>query len=233
MIYLPKARHVLIVDDHPPLQRAFAETVEMAFQGVTVSCVDSVAAADRKRAKLKLLDMVLVDLGLPGYRDIEALVAARRRWPDIPNVVISARDDLTAILSALNSGAAGYITKNSPLKLIIAALRLVAEGGIYAPAHVFKHLPVPPTSVRPGEDVPLTRLTPRQREVLREIIKGRSHAEIASSLGISETTVKHHAHAIYAAAGVDRRRELLALAAAGGIRQDGTAIATNSKVPAP
>jgi DNA-binding NarL/FixJ family response regulator len=82
------------------------------------------------------VDMVLLDLGLPGCGGIESLLRFRKAFPDVRALVISANDDTASIRGALAAGAAGFIPKAAGPKVIVNALRLVAQGGRYVPAEV-------------------------------------------------------------------------------------------------
>ena len=142
----------------------------------------------------------------------------------MPTVVVSARDELEHIVGASNAGAAAYIPKMSPPRLMVAVLPVVMAGGTYFPQQVRAHLDAQSSERQAEHDSLLVKLTSRQREVLRLLLDGRSNAQIANALNISEGTVKQHAYAIYETLGVSSRVQLLAVAYRGGVREDGSPI---------
>jgi DNA-binding NarL/FixJ family response regulator len=162
--------------------------------------------------------MVMLDLGLPGCGGIESLLRFRKSYPDVRVVVVSSEDASTAIRGALAAGAAGFIPKTAGPKVMVNALRLVAEGGRYIPpealGEAFADLTGEPDKAR--ERSPSGRLTDRQREVLKRLLAGATIDQIASDLGIAESTAKHHALAVYAAFRVSSRADLVLAAARRG-----------------
>ena len=128
-------------------------------------------------------------------------------------VVFGERDTPSAIRSAMAMGLAGFIPKGAPISLVESALRLIEMGGRYLPDALLQEgaegFAEDPASFSAGSQ---QKLTPRQREVLVEIGKGRSNQEIASLLGISVATVKLHVNAILSALGVRNRTEAAIIA---------------------
>lgn len=191
--------NVLIVDDHPMMLEYLSSAVARAFDGAqlfTAGDIDGALEAARGRP----LDLALLDLGLPGCGGIESLLRFRKAFPAVRVVVVSGVEEQAAIRGSLAAGAAGYIPKTSSPKLVVSALKLVAEGGTYVPPQVLA-----------GEAHAAHgfRLTDRQRDVLARLLKGRTVGQIARELGIAEATAKHHAHAVYAAFGVSSRADLI------------------------
>jgi DNA-binding NarL/FixJ family response regulator len=123
--------------------------------------------------------------------------------------VVSARDDRSTILTSFRLGAAGYIVKTSPPAVMAAAIRLVVHGGLYVPPEALPDLKATPHQEMVDPAIALV-LTSRQKEVLRLLMQGLSTDRIAHELGISKSTVKHHAMAIYDAFRVSNRAELQA-----------------------
>lgn len=185
------------------------EQARAAFPGAHVDTAGSVVEAiERASAGV---DIVMLDLGLPGCAGIEALTRMRAAYPEASIVVVSATEERAVILAALAAGAAGYIPKTSKPNVVTAALRLVAEGGVYVPPQALQ-------GERPaGEAIGLTG---RQMQVLRLLARGFGNKEIALSLCITKDTVKQHAKAVYAALGVTGRAQAGRAAERRGIKFD-------------
>lgn len=206
--------NVLIVDDHPMVLEYLSSAVGKALPDAVVRTAGDLSAALDLASEVAM-DMVLLDLGLPGCGGIDSLLRFRKAYPDVRAVVVSAEDDHASIRGALAAGAAGFIPKTVSPKVLVNALRLVAEGGRYIPPEALV--------ARPGgngESAPEAQLTERQSVVLARMLKGRSNAQIGKELGISEATAKQHAHAVYAAFGVSSRADLILAASS---RATGTA----------
>jgi DNA-binding NarL/FixJ family response regulator len=204
--------NVLIVDDHPIvaeyLRAAAGRAVPEAVVRTTSTLED---ALDRMREDPAQL--VLLDLGLPGCGGIESLLRFRKAHPESRVVVITSEDASVVIRGALAAGAAGFIPKTAGPQVMVNALRLVADGGRY----------IPPEILGAEADEPAGRsaggpgmLTERQRDVLEQLLKGRTIAQAAQQLGIAEATAKHHAQAVYAAYGVSSRADLILAATRAG-----------------
>jgi len=194
--------NVLIVDDHPMMLEYLSGAVARAFEGASAHIASDLEAG-LLAARERPFHLVLLDLGLPGHGGIESLLQFRKQFPDIRVVVVSGVEDRAAIRGALAAGAAGYIPKTSNPKLVVNALRLIAEGGTYVP---------PEALVGEFTQTPESSLTERQREVLRHLLRGRTIGQIGRDLGIATATAKHHAHAVYAAYGVSSRADLIVAA---------------------
>jgi DNA-binding NarL/FixJ family response regulator len=194
--------NVLIVDDHPMMLEYLSGAVARAFDGAQVRTASDLEGAF-EAARSSNLDLALLDLGLPGCGGIESLLRFRKQFPDVRVVIVTAVEDQAAIRGAFAAGASGYIPKTTNPKLVVTALKLVAEGGTYVPPEALTGDP---------RSAPESGLTERQRDVLARLLKGRTVGQIARDLGIAEATAKHHAHAVYAAFGVSSRADLIVAA---------------------
>jgi DNA-binding NarL/FixJ family response regulator len=202
---------VLVVDDHPLVLMVLAEQARAAFSGAQVIAASGIVEGIERARESGGVDVVLLDLGLPGCAGIEAVMRMRAAFPDARMVVVSAEEERTVVLAALAAGAAGYIPKTSSAKVVAAALRLVAEGGVYVPPQAIGHGRVPTKGAG---------LTSRQLDVLRLLARGLANKEIARNLRIAQETVKQHARAVYAALGVRRRAQAGRAAERRGIKLD-------------
>jgi len=202
---------ILIVDDHPILHEVLGAVARKVFQDADVCFASDLEEALQHARDGNAVDLALLDLGLPRYTGMEALIAFRRAFPSVPTVVVSATEDRAAVLHALELGAKGYVPKTHAPPLMAAALRVVSTGGLY----------VPPQALEDGlggEREP--HLTGRQLDVLRLLVKGLANKEIAQRLRIANDTVKQHAKAIYAALGIKARSQAIRAAERRGIKLD-------------
>jgi DNA-binding NarL/FixJ family response regulator len=141
------------------------------------------------------IDLILLDLTMPGMEDFAGFYSIEQCNPTIPIVILSASEEPTDIQKALSAGAVGYIPKSSTSDIMINALKLVLNGGMYYP-----DFPYPLETQWIGkladEAQWVDKLTPRQRQVLELMAEGYSNQQIAEKLFLSENTVKHHVSAI-------------------------------------
>ena len=207
---------VLLVDDHPILHETLRAVVasvapEAQFHGET-----SLGGGVSRARQLKDLQLVMLDLLLPGCTGIEALVQFLKVLPRARVVVISATEDAEVVRAALDAGAVAYLPKTSSPKVIADALRAVFEGGTYVPPQAMGVVP----QARSPLSLSDLGITERQADVLKLVTKGLPNSEIARQLNIAENTVKQHAHAAYRALGVSSRTEAMVALAKMGIRSD-------------
>ncbi len=202
--------HVLIVDDHT-LVRAGLSRLLQAFPGMQV-----VAEASNAEQALQLTlqhrpDVVLMDLSLPGRSGLEALSDIRTRLPQARVVVMSMHDDSAHVRDALDRGAAGFVVKDAAPQELELALRAAHAGQVFLSPQISARMLAPMLGhERPGG---IAGLSPRQRQILRQLGKGQSTKEIAADLGISVKTVETHRARMMEALGCRRANELLLLAA--------------------
>jgi DNA-binding NarL/FixJ family response regulator len=201
----------LLVDDHPMIHETLSAVVRSVVPQARIHTEHDLAGALSRAHALPDLQLVLLDLGLPGCSGIDALVRMRKALPRARIAVVSASDDEQSVRSALDAGAVGYVPKTSAPKVVAEALRLMLEGNVYVP---------PGTGGAPRKSASMADLglTGRQADVLRLVAKGLPNAEIARRLSISENTVKQHAHSAYRMLGVSSRTEAMVVLARLGIR---------------
>ncbi|MEO8718480.1 MAG: response regulator transcription factor [Burkholderiales bacterium] len=193
------AMKILIVDDHPMIAEYLRGAAAKAFAGAEIQAAGDLAGA-LAAARGCAFDLVLLDLALPGFGGIESLLRFRKAHPQMRVAVVSADEDPATVRSAFAAGAAGYISKSTKPKVVMSAMRLIADGGEYFP---------PEAMTGPEPRTPESRLTAREREVLGLLLKGRTIGEVANELGIAAATAKQHAIAVYAAYDVSSRADLI------------------------
>lgn len=206
--------NVLLVDDHELFRSGLKFLLADLVENISFFEASSCAAA-LELAATSRIDIVLLDLHLPGSTGLDALHQLRARIEEAMIVVISAEEDGELIRKAIDAGAAGYIPKASSHAMMMAALRLVIAGGVYLPAHsLAAKLPAQESS---AEKSRISQLTGRQIETLRVAMQGKANKVIARELNISEATVKAHLSSVFRALGVKNRTEAVFAAAKIGL----------------
>jgi two-component system nitrate/nitrite response regulator NarL len=202
---------LLIVDDHPVVRDGLAALLRQSGPDVTVLLAEGgsqgLALADGHPD----LDLVVLDLAMPGSDGFATLHEFGRLQPQLPVVVVSSSEDPRDVRRALASGALGYIPKSAPPRTILAAVQFVLAGNVYVPSLLAEN----PTRDEPGNYSARksnVSLTGRQIDVLRLLRQGRSNKEIGRALGLSEKTVKVHVTALFKALNVANRMQAAAMA---------------------
>lgn len=198
---------VLIVDDHPIVREGLAALIarrpDMAVSG---------EAGDGRQAveKHRLLrpDVTLMDLRMPEMDGLAALRAIRAEAPTARVIVLTTFDGDEDAYLALEAGAAGYLLKDAPRESLMDAIRAVRAGRRWIPPEVAAKL---------AERVGAPALSPREREVLSLIARGRSNHQIGAALGIAEGTVKVHVNSILGKLEAGDRTEAVTVALRRGI----------------
>ena len=127
---------VLLVDDHPIIHETLRAIVRSVRPGAELHSQFDLAGGLAEASRLGELKLVLLDLGLPGCKGMDALLKFRRELPGTPIVIISADDDPERVRSALHEGAVGYLPKTLRPKDMADALRAILNGGVYRPPSV-------------------------------------------------------------------------------------------------
>lgn len=211
--------NLLLVDDHA-LFRSGLRLLLRELPGE----IEFFEAADPTEALVhadKGVDLILLDLSMPGSTGTSALERMREIFVDVPIVVISSEDDARLIRQAIELGASGFVPKSSTHRILISALQLILAGGIYLPMHVLSQsgrpAPAAAASDPSASDLPVQGMTDRQHQVLLKAVRGHSNKAIARSLQLSEGTVKAHLSAAFRILGVSNRTEAVYAAAQLGI----------------
>jgi DNA-binding NarL/FixJ family response regulator len=156
------------------------------------------------------IELLLLDLNMPGAQGFSALVQSRSHYPAVPVIVISGREDQNIVARTLAHGAAGFVPKSAPIVSIVQALRTVTQGGIWAP-QLAEH----DSSLHDRENDAARRiatLTPQQFRVLSMLCAGLINKQIAGELGVSEATVKAHMTAVLEKLGATNRTQAVLIA---------------------
>jgi len=197
---------ILVCDDHPVFREGLRDALA-ALSDRVVEAADC-ASALREVDADPSIDLVLLDLAMPGADGWTAFRGLRSRHPSVPVVIVSASDDPADMRRAIDQGAAGFVPKSASPEILRNALRLVLAGGVYVPPAALGAPPAPgETGGASRRRARAAQLTPRQIEVLILMSRGLTNLEIASALGIAEGTVKTHARTIFEALDVSNRTE--------------------------
>ncbi|NBF06657.1 response regulator [Pseudomonas sp. Fl5BN2] len=191
---------ILIADDHPLFREAIHNVISDGFPGSEVmetADLDSALALTQEHDDL---DLILLDLNMPGMHGLNGLITLRNEAPTIPVVIVSAEQDKQIVLQAITYGAVGFITKSSPRSQMTEAIEQILNGNVYLPPDIIRTQKSQPG--RRNSETPsfppelLQALTRKQLLVLERMTKGESNKQIAYTLDIAETTVKAHVSAI-------------------------------------
>jgi DNA-binding NarL/FixJ family response regulator len=185
---------ILIVDDHTLFRRGFSLLLQRLYPEAEIEEASDVAAA-LEVVRRAAVDLVLLDLAMPGMEGMSGLEQLREALPSAAIVIVSAISDSDRIREALERGARGYVLKTINDAALKHALSLVMSGETYVPAELLQERSlrglVGPGG-KGGAENPLANLTDRQRDVLGLLMTGQSNKEIARDLGLLESTVKAH-----------------------------------------
>lgn len=194
-----------IADDHPLFRGALREAVSGLFDRVDIAEAGSFEELSKLLERGPELDLILLDLAMPGVRGFSGLMYLRAQYPSVPVVVVSANDDPAVIRRCMDFGASGFIPKTLGIEPIREAIARVLKGGVWTPPDVDLN------SVTDAETAALmarlTALTPQQVRVLMMLSEGLLNKQIAYELGVSEATVKAHVSAILQKLGVESRTQ--------------------------
>ncbi|MEO8019058.1 MAG: response regulator transcription factor [Pseudomonadota bacterium] len=205
---------IIIADDHPLFREALKLAISQALTGAQTfeaDTVDSLLAALHAHPEI---DLLLLDLGMPGAHGFSALVQARAHYPAVPVVVISGREDQDIAQRTLVHGAAAFIAKSASVPTIIDALQTILRGGIWNPPET-RLAASRANSINPDEADAARRvasLTPQQFRVMSMLCSGQSNKRIALQLDVSEATVKAHMTAILEKMGAENRTQAVLIA---------------------
>ncbi|MBU2583663.1 MAG: response regulator transcription factor [Alphaproteobacteria bacterium] len=195
---------IIIVDDHPLFRGALNQALS-ASMDATFQEAGSLDQLNEQLGVSKDVDLVLLDLNMPGVQGLSGLMFLRAQYPEIPVVVCSANEEPATIRRCIEFGASGYIPKSQPIEQIREAVAKVLGGEVWTPADV---------DLTGGLDeettdmlARLSSLTPQQVRVLMMLGEGLLNKQIAYKLSVSEATIKAHVSAILQKLGVDSRTQ--------------------------
>jgi DNA-binding NarL/FixJ family response regulator len=202
---------LVIADDHPLFRGALREAVTGLFERMDIAEAGTFNEVAELLERGSDVDLVLLDLTMPGVRGFSGLMYLRAQYPSVPVIVVSANDDPAAIRRCMQFGASGFIPKTLGVDAMRGAIARILGGGVWTP---------PDVDLSAGSDAEtaalmarMATLTPQQVRVLMMLSEGLLNKQIAYQLGVSEATVKAHVSAILQKLGVESRTQAVIAAA--------------------
>jgi DNA-binding NarL/FixJ family response regulator len=208
---VPATYRFLIADDHPLFRGALREAVSGLYADAEIAEAGTFEDAAKILDAGNEVDLVLLDLAMPGVRGMSGLMYLRAQYPSVPVVIISGNDDPVVIRRCMDFGASGFIPKTLGVDRMREAIAGVLTGGIWTPPDV--DLGTAADSETSAMLARLATLTPQQVRVLMMLSEGLLNKQIAYELTVSEATVKAHVSAILQKLGVESRTQAVIAAA--------------------
>ena len=216
---------ILIADDHALFREGLQYTLKALDKNVEILEAGNGSQAIQIVRHYPDLDLVLMDLDMPGLDGYHGLTQLRQNYPELPVVIVTASEYEQDMIRVMKCGASGYIPKSMTSKDMLAAIGKILNGDVFVPdlsatsgtfhirqgAEPSAEAHIPP----PGLDK--FQLTPRQREVLLLMCEGLSNKSIANQLGMAEGTVKIHVTAILKAMNAGNRTQAVIMAREAGL----------------
>lgn len=206
---------VLMVDDHALFRDGMHYVLQQLADEVEVIDSGNFLDGMKQAANNPDLDLALLDLHMPGSEGVKSILAFHESNPSIPLVVVSGSDQREDIEKVMEYGAMGFISKMSSSKIMLSALRMVMDGGVYLPPQLLQQAMV---SIDQGTTDKRTDrqnkngLTARQMQTLQLLAEGLSNKEISQRMNLAEGTVKIHTAAVYQALRVSSRLDAVSTA---------------------
>jgi len=206
---LPSGYKFVIADDHPLFRGAMKQALLGVGDVTTILEAGDFESTKALVAANEDIDLLLLDLSMPGTSGLSGLISLRGIHAALPMVVVSAHDDPETIRRALELGVSGFISKSASMEEIREAVQTVLSGGIVAPAGI-------DLGVERDPEISdlikrLQSLTPQQARVLGMLAEGLLNKQIAYELSVSEATIKAHVSAVLQKLGVDSRTQAVIL----------------------
>ena len=212
---------ILVADDHKLVRdglRPFLQELDPTVEIFDAATLGEALEAVERTADLNL---ILLDLMMPGMDGLNGLQQIKQRLPTTPVVILSGFSSREHVVQAVQSGAAGFIPKTVSGTAMVNALRLVLSGETYLPSSTFFDeaaplAPAPAPSKQVGAPPPFDRLSRREGEILAQLVEGRTNKEIAIALSLQEITIKVHLRNVYRKIGAANRAQAVRIALQSG-----------------
>ncbi len=210
---------ILLADDHTLVRENLRDFLHALAPDVVVLEAETFPEAETIASRHARLDLVILDLMMPGMDGLEGLRQMLKLKPNVPVVILSGSTRQRDIVGAIELGAKGFIPKTISGKAMLNALHMILAGETYVPSAVLQA-----AAAENGDDAlagglgggakdgPAHRLTPRQQQVLDLLVRGHTNKRIALELDLKEITVKIHLQGVFRKFGVSNRTQAVALA---------------------
>lgn len=183
---------IVLADDHALLRHGIKTIIEGGDDMVVVGEASDGLELLEVLKKLPS-DMVILDISMAGLRGIEATSEIKMIYPEIKVLMLTMHKRKEYFYHALSAGADGYLLKEDTATELFSAIKMIREGGVYVSPFFSAELKEDVAKMcRNGGELPVERITTREREVLKLIAEGKSSKEIADLLFISTHTIRHH-----------------------------------------
>jgi DNA-binding NarL/FixJ family response regulator len=203
--------HLIIADDHPLFRGALRQAVASVIPSAKIDEAGSFEDLTALLEQDAEVDLILLDLTMPGISGFSGLIYLRAQYPAIPVVIVSASDGVETIRRSVDFGASGFIPKRFGVDTLRDAILKVMDGDVWIPSDVDLSAAADPEMTRLRDR--LVTLTPQQVRVLMMLSQGLLNKQIAYELGVSEATIKAHVSAILQKLGVESRTQAVIAAA--------------------
>lgn len=200
---------IIVADDHPLFRAALTQAIGTQVDGADVLEAEHLQHLEHQMRSE--VDLVLLDLHMPGANGFSGLIYLRTHFPSVPVVVVSGNEQPSVIHRSMHFGAAGFIPKSSSMTDIIDAVKTILNGGQWVPAD----LPAADQAMDAQDSKfadQLASLTPQQFKVMVMLTEGLLNKQIAYELSVSEATIKAHVTAILRKLGVYSRTQAVIMA---------------------
>jgi two-component system invasion response regulator UvrY len=204
---------VMLVDDHAVVRMGFKLLLQ------TCDAIEVVAEADSGEAacqacELQAPDVVVMDIAMAGIGGIEAIKRLTAKNSQIRILALSAHEDVSHPMRALQAGALGYLSKRSAPEMLMDAIRAIAKGQRYVDPQIAQRIAVQAIN---GDSNPMGKLSAREFEVFEQLARGQSVAQISDTLKLSGSTVGTHLYNIKQKMGIHNQAEMTLLAVRHGL----------------
>ncbi|WP_372862448.1 response regulator [Spongiibacter sp.] len=198
-------KRFLIADDHPLFRSAMRSALVTRFPDAAIEEVGDISTLQQAITEHSDIDLLLLDLHMPGAQGFSALIHIQAQHPEIPLMVVSASETEEVMCRAIDYGASGFLPKSSSVEQISRAVQQVLDGQRWLPENV-KYQPTSGSSEKTIAEV-VASLTPQQFRVANYLVQGLLNKQIAWELHVTEATIKAHITEIFRKLGVHSRTQ--------------------------
>ncbi|UAA37554.1 response regulator transcription factor [Paraneptunicella aestuarii] len=201
---------LLIADDHPLYRDALRGALNAHMDEVEILEASDMGQAIEQLQQNKDIDLLLLDLHMPGSQDLFGLIHIRKTFPDLPVAVVSGSEDKNIISKVIDIGALGFVPKTTNAADIAKAIQSMLEGEVWLPENFSGDVTEDPEFAELADKI--ATLTPAQYKVLCMLRDGLLNKQIGYSLGIAEKTVKTHITSIFKKLDISNRTQAVIIA---------------------